>query len=481
MVKERNLKLNMLINSVRTLFSVLFPLITFPYISRVLEVNDIGAINFSNSIVNYFLLLSGLGISTYAVREGTQYRNNRNEMNKFYSEMMTINIISTVISFLLLIILIFHVDALIKYKLLILIASMSIFTNLLGAEWMMQIYEEYLYLAVRYIIVHFIAIVAMFVFVKNSNDYVVYLIISVLSTSGVKLLNLKKLKELVNYTFSFSFRHIKPILILFASNIATMIFTSSDITILGLICGDREVGLYSVSVKIYNLLISIMGAFIATSIPRVSYCWGNDKFSEAKNIIDESYSIVLTILIPLFLGSALLSKEIILVISGEKYIEASTSLLILSLAFACCIIGYFCGDVILIPKKREGIVLISTVIAAVSNLVLNFCIIPIWQQNAAALTTFFAQFIGLIIVFYYSIKELPEFLRMHEVLLKIIPGSLAVVFICVIAKILFSNPITIIAFSVILSVTLYFIIELLVKNQSVYSIYSGIKRKYIMR
>jgi O-antigen/teichoic acid export membrane protein len=100
-MKKKSLELNAFLNSLRSILNLLFPLITFPYVSRVLSVDGMGIYNFSNTYVNYFLLIAGLGIATYAVREGAKYRNNTEEISKFASQVFTINIYSTIIAYVL--------------------------------------------------------------------------------------------------------------------------------------------------------------------------------------------------------------------------------------------------------------------------------------------------------------------------------------------------------------------------------------------
>lgn len=97
-MKKKSLTVNAFLNGFRSVINMLFPLITFPYVSRVLSVDGIGIYNFSNTYVSYFILIAGLGVSTYAVREGAKYRNNKKKMGEFSSEVFSINIIATIVA-----------------------------------------------------------------------------------------------------------------------------------------------------------------------------------------------------------------------------------------------------------------------------------------------------------------------------------------------------------------------------------------------
>ena len=124
-LKKKSLGVNALLNSIQSILNLIFPLITFPYISRVLSVDGVGKYNFSNSFVSYFILLAGLGISTFAVREGAKYRDDREKISEFASRVFTINIASTFVSYVILFVTLLIVPSLEKYKMAILIFSIQ--------------------------------------------------------------------------------------------------------------------------------------------------------------------------------------------------------------------------------------------------------------------------------------------------------------------------------------------------------------------
>ncbi|KAA9233518.1 oligosaccharide flippase family protein, partial [Lactobacillus jensenii] len=144
--RKKSLGFNGLLNGVRSALNLVFPLITFPYITRVLSVGSVGAYNFSNTYVGYFILLAGLGISTYAVREGAKYRDNREKLSKFASEIFAINLWSTVVSYVLLFMSLLIFRNLQTYLLFILIFSVQIFFTTVGIEWIYIINEDYSYI-----------------------------------------------------------------------------------------------------------------------------------------------------------------------------------------------------------------------------------------------------------------------------------------------------------------------------------------------
>lgn len=219
-MKNKSIKINAFLNTIRSLMTVIFPLITFPYVSRVLSVDGIGKYNFSSSVVSYFLLIAGLGINTYAVREGAKYRDNKEVMTRFIDEIFTINVCSSVIAYLLLFLCLIFSTKLQLYFVCILIYSIQIGFSVIGVEWLFTIYEDFMYITIRSIVFQVISLLLLFLFVRNANDYLNYAAITVFSSVGSNFLNFIKAREQFRFKLIRNFnwkKHMKPILILFAS------------------------------------------------------------------------------------------------------------------------------------------------------------------------------------------------------------------------------------------------------------------------
>ena len=157
-MKITSLKVNMFLNAVKGLMNILFPLITFPYVSNILGVNELGRYNFAVSIINYFILLAGLGINAYAVREATEYRYNKRKFNRFADQIFTINLISSGISYFFLILFIIYIPKFQNSSVLLLILSLQIIFRTIGVDWIYTIYEEYLYITVRSILFQIVSL-----------------------------------------------------------------------------------------------------------------------------------------------------------------------------------------------------------------------------------------------------------------------------------------------------------------------------------
>lgn len=285
----RSLKLNMFVNLIKTVFTTLFPLISFKYVSSVLGKSGIGIINFSNSIVQYFSIIAALGLSTYAIRECSKVRDNQKQLNTLSCELFTINVVSTIISYISLIIVILVIPKIYAYRIVIFIFSISIFCTTLGVEWVNIVEEDFWYITVRTIVLQVVSLLLTFVFVKNTDDYIIYAIITTLTTFFTSVLNWFYCKRYVKLKIVFTrklVKHIKPIFIIFSMNVAITIYVTSDITILGFLKGDSEVGAYTVATKIYSSLKVILASVVSATIPRLSYVIEKDREEYLRRLKD---------------------------------------------------------------------------------------------------------------------------------------------------------------------------------------------------
>ena len=187
---KESIKKNTFYNTIKYIASTVFPLITFPYISRVLMKENVGKVNFGLSVVSYFSLISTLGITLYAVRECAAVRNNQKKLNDVSSQILSINILSTVIAYVLLTVTLLFFKKVENYRLLIVIQSLSIIFTTLGADWLNVAMEDFRYIALRTVGFQALALVLMFSFIHKPSDYMKYAIVSLVASSGANIVNI---------------------------------------------------------------------------------------------------------------------------------------------------------------------------------------------------------------------------------------------------------------------------------------------------
>lgn len=479
-VRKQHIAVSAGLNIIRKGCMIAFPLITYAYATRVLGTEAIGVYEFSQSIVNYFALIAALGITQYAVRDGAQYlkRDNQSEeMSKFASEVFSINLIMTFISYGIMTALVLSNSLLSSYKSVIFIYSASILFTTLGVDWINSLYEDYLYLTVRYIVVSVISIGLLFIFVKSPADVNKYTAISIFAIVVNGLLNYIYIQKYVKVRFTFNvniLKHGLPIFILFCNNIASVIYLNSDVTILRILTDDRNVGLYGVAAKIYMMIKELMNAAIFVTIPRfsmyVSSKEDSDNLDKYVQGVRNLLSPLLTVLVPSCIGLGFLSKGVIKIVAGNDFVEGAIGLRILAPAMFFAVMACFLAYAIIMPHKLEKYFLVATSIAAGSNIVLNLILIPIIGMPAAAITTLFAEIMVFTMLGMIASKCI-DFKRIIDSkdVVAIVVGGFVVAVVCMLKANIVSdsNSMLTTIITVVIAAISYLIIQYLMKNSTI--------------
>lgn len=479
-MENKSLKRNASLNGIRTVLAIIFPLITFPYATRVLQVTNLGKVNFSSSIVNYFLLLAGLGVATYAIREGAGLRNDPEKLNTFGNQVFTINLISTVISYLFLFIVLFTVPSLADYRSLLLIQSMSIIFTTVGVEWIYSIYEDYLFITLRSLAFQIISLILLFVLVKDTEDYYLYALITVISTVGSNVINYVHSRKYTKLRLTRHLglkQHLKPILIIFSNNLLSTFYVNSDITLLGFMVGNYSVGIYSVAVKIYTTVKSVLAAVIIVAIPRLSFYLADNRMEDYRNTINKVFNYISVLILPSVVGINLLSEELVIILSGVDYLEAAVSLRILSVALLFSIYATVIVSLILLPMKKEKYILKATLASAIVNVGLNLVMIPIFQEKGAALTTMIAELLVLLMSYYYA-KEHIELKGISKNIGASLIGCVALAVVAFVLRNLITNVLLYTCATAGVGAIVYFLVMLALKNEAVLEVAGPLLSKF---
>ena len=276
--------------------------------------------------------------------------------------------------------------------------------------------------------------------------------------------------------FKFSFvplqtlkNHIRPIMILFASNIAVMVYVYSDTTMLGFMADDYTVGIYAVSSKVYSMMKSVLSAVLVVSVPRLANLYGTRKIAKFKSVVQNITDVIALLLIPSVVGLILQSKNIILFISNEKYLQAVPSLVILSIGLISCMYGWIYNQCVLLPAQKENVILIATIISAIVNVGLNFILIENWREIATAFTTLIAESIMLAICRHESL-QICKIKIFNKNLITVGISTVAVICICKIVSLWKLQSTVELFVSVVLSGIGYLVVLLILRNELVIKI-----------
>ncbi|MBF8969898.1 flippase [Streptococcus sp. NLN76] len=395
MKKEGSVRINFIMNFILTISNFLFPLITFPYISRVLGAAGVGTINFATSIVTYFSMVGMLGIPTYGIRACAKVRDDQKELSKTVQEIMSLNAIVMSLSILLYLITIMAVPQLRQEKLLYLILSSTLIFNVLGVDWLYKALERYSYITVRSIIFKFLSVLFMFLLVRSEQDYVVYGALTVFAAVGSNALNFINLRKIVDWVPLGELniiRHLRPTLTFFLLTVSTTIYLNVDTTMLGFIKGSEEVGYYSAAVKVKQILVSVVTSLGAVLLPRLSYYVEQNREEEFKRLTKKALNFVIVLSFPLVVYFILMSHQAILFLSGPEFLPATLPMQLIMPTVLFIGLSNLMGIQILVPTHREKLVVYSTMIGALVDILINLVGIPFFGAAGAAFASMIAEF-----------------------------------------------------------------------------------------
>lgn len=475
MTKKKSIVLNAFLSILNSLMSILFPIITFPYITKIFTVECLGQFNFAKNFVDIFCIFAFFGIPTYAIREGAKVRNNQKRIEQLLSELFSIGLaISLIVSSITILLAIF-IPFLNSYLYLIFIFVLIIPLKMIGQEWIYYIYEDFKIISFISIGANILSIILMLLFVKTADDVYKYAIILVLATGGANILLFILARKYCKISVTFATnlkKHIKPILILFSTYVSIIIYNKTDLALLGVMCTDYDVGIYSVSSKIYTMvktcLLALTGVLQARAVIYIS----ENNNSKIKEFLDNCFNMMLTILVPGILGLIFASHDIIEVISSPDYLNASNSLIILSFALFFSLFSTMQSSCILIPNKNEYITLKGTIIGAGVNLILNLILIYSWKEVGAAIATVVAE----ITVFIYYLKYTKKY-YMYDNLRRfflIFCCGFIVILVIYLSNAIFEDLYIRLFFEIILSLILYLFVIIITNNQLL-TFFKGIK------
>lgn len=396
---------NVVYNVIKAFANLILPLLTYSYCARILQKDGLGKVEFARSFVAYFVMLAMLGIVNYATREASRIRDDKAELSKFALEIIIINFISVMGTYLILFLMVRYIPFLHNYSMLIMINSASVFLSALGMEWLYNAVEDYKYIAIRTIFFQFVVFIMVILFVHSSSDIYKYAIIMVLSSTGSNVFNFIHSCKYIDYKWYKQIelkKHIKPIFALFGMTVFVQVFSNLDITMLGIIHNDVYVGLYSAATKMVNVICSLLVAFTAVLMPRISYYLYHNENDSVKKLSYQAIDYLLMISVPACLGLILLTPQIITIFSGYSFLNATLAGRILSLRVVLSPINTFYIVQLFIPMKKDVNCIIATGFSAFVNIVLNFLLIPHFYQSGAACATLIAEAIELVFNFYSS-------------------------------------------------------------------------------
>lgn len=388
-----SIKRNILYSSILTVSNFLFPLLVYPYISRVLGATNIGICNFVDSIINYFILFSMMGISTIGIREIAKTKGDGFQLSKTFSSLLILNIISTVIVLIVLLLAVWFVPDLQKHREMMYIGALKLIFNCLLIEWFYKGLENFKFITQRSILVRLIYVVLVFVCVRDKEDYDIYYLLTVLTIILNALINIIYSRKFTHITLKETsiFPYLRSFFILGVYALLTSMYTSFNVAYLGFVAGETEVGYYTTAVKLYTVLISLFSAFTGVMMPRMSSLIAEGNYEDFKRLTDKSIDILLTFVMPVIVFSMAFAPQIITIISGPGYETAIIPMRII--VPLLLIIGY--EQIIIIqiltPLKQDKAILINSALGGLVGILMNLLLVSNLQCIGSAIVWLTAE------------------------------------------------------------------------------------------
>lgn len=484
--KQKSLKLNFVMNAALTMSSIIFPIVTFPYVSRILMPSGTGRVTFATSLISYFSIFAQLGIPTYGIRACAQVRDDRAKLSKTVHELLIINLIMSFFAYIFLGVALVTVPRLFEDRILYIIISSTILLNVIGMEWLYKGLEKYSYITIRSVIFKFIALIAMFVFVHKKDDYIIYGAISIFAASASNILNIIHARKYIDFSFIGHYdlrKHLKAVLVFFAMSCATTIYTNLDTVMLGFMKSDIDVGYYNAAVKIKVILVQVVASLGGVLLPRCSYYVEKGMWAEFKRICSKALNFVVVIALPLSVYFIIYAQDAIVFLSGAEYLGAIFPMKIIMPTLLFIGITNILGLQILVPLGKERIVLYSEIAGAITDLLLNMILIPKFGASGAAMGTLVAEFVVLSVQYVALRKQLFDiFIKIQywKIIAATIVSAVASMFVFYLKLGCFFN----IVISAIVFGIIYLLVLLLLKEKmskeiivSLYEIFERIRKK----
>ena len=476
----QSVKVNYILNLINTGTQMLFPLITFPYVCRVIEADGIGQINFFQSIISYISLFTCLGIPMYAIREIARDRSDVVQMNRTAMEILLLHSMLTLVGYAIVAILCLTVPQIQVNIPLFLILSLTIFFTAIGCEWFYQGIEDFKYITIRGLIIKTVSVVLLFIFVKSKTDLLYYGCYTVFGVLGGNIFNFFRLRKYIhreNIIFSELHikRHVKPVLKVFSFSVVTSIYLQLNTVLLGFLKNALAVGYFAAATKVMQMLLTMSACLGSVMMPRASHLIAENKEDEFNRLIQKSYDFTLAIALPMTIGLIFCAPSLITALCGVKFEHSILPSQIIAPIILMVAISNVFGIQVLFPKGKINIVTLCCGIGAVADLILNLCLIPFFSYIGTSIAYLGAEVATTVSMYFIGRKYIPiiYFKKSH---LTYALGCIVMAFALYGLSLLQLPTLTILLLQGCCGVLAYFIILCIYKDEMLVRILSRIKR-----
>lgn len=414
----KNIKANAFASVMVKVFNILFPLITGPYLARILSKEAYGDFNVANSVMGLFLPFAAFGVYSYGIRSISRVKNNIENINKIFSILFIISLLSSVSAGIMyLIYMFFYVSS--NMYILYFSLSIQIFTQFVYIEWMNEAFENYGFILFKTLFVRILMLCSIFLFVKKAEDIINYaLILSLTNLINylISFIYIKTKVKFVKFKFKEIIFHIKPLIGMLILSNSYLLYTTLDRLVLSMLGAKIQVTYYSFSLSISQLITSVVYSIIIVSLPRLSFYYGTEDEKNYTSLLNRVTKSFFFIVIPMGIGLACVSTEAIFIYAGTKYLESAFILMLFSLRIVLWSLDQSLSMEVLFVRGYEKYITIFYFIGGFLNLFLNFILFKnkVEQAQYYVYTTIISELFVVIIIISFIIRN--KIVKIKEIL-----------------------------------------------------------------
>lgn len=396
---------NAIFKLILNIFNVIVPVIIGPYVARKLGSSILGDINYSQAIFAYFFIFAGFGIYNYGIREISRVRDDKEEVEKTFTNLFIITMVTNVLVSVIYIVFIKTLYSGTQIYTASIILSFNFLFNIFYTEWMNEALESYDFISIKTMIVRGVYFVLLFIFVKSVEDWKNYLYLLVLSNVLNNIISFIYIKTRVKFNFTKIeiLKHIRPMFFVVILSNASVLYTQLDRIMIGVLINEEAVSFYTMAQNIIIVINSIALTLISVSIPRLSAYLSQNKNNEYLDLLDKISKIFFWFLFPASMGIVTLSHRIMPLYGGEDFKAATPILLMFGVYMIVLGYEYILSNQVLYLKGKEKIQVKFLFAGGFINLLLNIIAykIDIFTPTIAVLTTMIATIVFTLMEYYY--------------------------------------------------------------------------------
>ena len=412
---------NYLYNLSYQILTIILPIITVPYVTRIFTSEALGNYVFYNSIVSYFSLFAMLGIGVY----GTKQIAAASDVSSTFWNIYAIQLIASILAIFVYVIAIFSIPQM--GGVIPLIVGITLFAKMIDISWLFSGKEDFKKITIRNTVIRLIGVISIFTFVKSSDDLYLYVFLIVIFDflgQFVMWVPAKKFIKRPSLNTKIMKKNLHPITLLFLPQVAISLYVVLDRTLLGLLGSYSDVGIYEQGQKLISILLKVVSSLGVVMLPRVANLLSERRDKEARNMVKFSFILYNLIIFPMIFGLIAVNEVFVKLFLGQNFQDVKYVLYVI--VFNIMFVGWtnILGYQVLVVRNKNKEFMLSTTIPAFVSVAVNIAVIPFFGYIGASITSVVVEILVFAIQWYYSRNIINKNLLFNKDLAKIICSSL---------------------------------------------------------